>query len=183
MDQPEGNWKPVPGWESQYKVSFEGLVWSIPRSHVRGGLLKPVPRPSGYLYVCFYRDKKPVWRTVHSIVAEAFHGERPEGEEVRHYPDPDKLNNRADNLVYGTSGRNKLDLVEHGGHHGANKVNCVKHGTPLEMKPDGSQRFCRKCSNESTSRYYHRNKDRAMQWQRDRRAREREGGEANAEPV
>ena len=150
---------------------------------MRGGLLKPALRPNGYLYVCFYRDGNQVWRTVHSIVAEAFHGERPEGEEVRHYPDPDKLNNRADNLVYGTPGRNGLDTVEQGNHAGANKVNCVKHGTPLEMKPDGSQRFCRKCSNESTNRYYHRNKERAMQWQRDRRARKKNGGDANAQPV
>jgi len=103
--------------------------------------------------------------------------------EVRHFPDPDKTNNDKSNLLHGTPSQNCYDTVAQGNHQGANKENCDKHGTPLEVKPDGSQRFCRACSNESTGRYYRRNKEAAMQRQRERRARLKKGGDASGKPV
>lgn len=46
--------------------------------------------------------------TVHRLVAAAFLGPCPEGMEVRHL-DGNRLNNRADNLAYGTHRENILD--------------------------------------------------------------------------
>ena len=50
---------------------------------------------------------------VQHIVALAFLGERPERMDVRHI-DGDKLNNKVDNLNYGTRSENNYDITEHG---------------------------------------------------------------------
>lgn len=50
---------------------------------------------------------------VHTLVARMFIGPRPRGMEIRHL-DGDCLNNRADNLAYGTPSRNQRDRHWHG---------------------------------------------------------------------
>ena len=62
-------------------------------------------------------------RTVHSLVAEAFIGARPEGMEICH-SDGDPTNNHLDNLRYGTPSDNTLDKVRHGTHNNAVKTHC-----------------------------------------------------------
>lgn len=51
--------------------------------------------------------------SVHRIICAAFHGECPDGMEVRHL-DGDPLNNRPDNLAWGTRTENAADRVRHG---------------------------------------------------------------------
>lgn len=63
---------------------------------VKGGINK-----DGYRYVQLIRDEKRRHITIHSLVAEVFIGERPNGYVIDHI-DRDKLNNNLTNLRYTT---------------------------------------------------------------------------------
>lgn len=68
--------------------------------------------------------RKHVGRTVHSLVAEVFIGPRPDGLEIRHL-DGDNMNNRVENLAYGTHRENERDKIRHGtSQHGENNHQC-----------------------------------------------------------
>jgi hypothetical protein len=66
-----------------------------------------------YLHFNIYRSPKWTQLSVHVVVCTAFHGPRPAGLLVRHL-DGDPLNNRADNLAWGTFEENEADKVAHG---------------------------------------------------------------------
>lgn len=115
-------WRPVEGYPG-YEVSDLGRVRSW-RSNGKGGGFRAAPRvfsPSkkrnGYLQVNLWRDGVRSTFTVHSLVAEAFIGPRPEGQECRHR-DGDKSNNRKSNLLWGTPSENSMDNVALGVHAG-----------------------------------------------------------------
>lgn len=104
-------WKPVVGHPG-YEVSDLGRVRSIDRQTLvvrKGKLLRPGRASHGYPTVALGRQS----RTVHSLVAEAFIGPRPEGQEVRHL-DGDRSNASLSNLRYGTPKENGADRVRHG---------------------------------------------------------------------
>lgn len=96
-------WKPVVGHPG-YEVSNVGRV----RSLLTCCILRPALN-RGYPAVCL-RGKT---RKVHALVAEAFIGPRPEGQEVRHY-NGDKRDARKRNLRYGTRAQNRADARRHG---------------------------------------------------------------------
>ena len=78
---------------------------------------------NGYKSVSMTRFDGEIKRVlVHRIVAMTFHGECPDGMEVRHL-DGDRLNNSADNLMYGTRSENRQDSEAHG-----TAPNGKKHG-------------------------------------------------------
>jgi hypothetical protein len=105
-------WRPIPGLP-YYEASNLGRIRSSQSgSHV---ILRGWLSGSGYRYVKIRQDGRPKDRTVHSLVAEAFYGPRPEGMEVRHL-DGTRLNNAADNLRWGTASENRYDSVRHGTH-------------------------------------------------------------------
>ena len=114
-------WKPVVGWENEYKVSDEGRVRSLPRLSI-GDFIRKVPGKimstpvdkQGYPTVILSAGRRRVAR-VHKLVAEAFIGPCPDKQEVRHL-DGVKANNTVANLAYGTSLENKADYLRH---HGA----------------------------------------------------------------
>jgi hypothetical protein len=86
---------------------------------LRGGRqLKPSPDNSfGYLKVTLKsKGRRPETRRVHKLVAEAFIGQCPAGEETRHGPDG-KTENGADHLSYGTPADNNEDRAIHGSYH------------------------------------------------------------------
>lgn len=63
-------------------------------------------------------------RTLHSLVAEAFLGPKPDwAKEIRHL-DGNKLNCSAENLAYGTRADNAQDRIRHGSHR---RGSAVKH--------------------------------------------------------
>lgn len=117
-------WRDVVGFEDAYQVSNLGRVRSKTRfvvmaasyksaEHVsrrNGRLLRPGKASKGYFTVSLGRGKS---RTVHSLVAEAFIGPRPEGYEVLHI-DGTRVNNCANNLRYGTRLENIMDAVNNG---------------------------------------------------------------------
>jgi hypothetical protein len=102
-------WLPVVGWEGFYEVSDLARVRSLPRrtrSGMRGGrILKQNPRRAGYMQVGLSREGEAANYDVHVLVAAAFLGPRPEGEEVCH-KNPGKLDNRASALEWGTRAKN-----------------------------------------------------------------------------
>lgn len=90
-------WKPIPSFPG-YWVSSAGEVRSP-----RGRLLAMTPNRA-------YRAVKikAVPRKVHALVAEAFLGPRPPGQEVRHL-NGNAADNRLKNLAYGTPRDNQMD--------------------------------------------------------------------------
>lgn len=99
-----------------YEVSNEGQVRrSVGGQGARAGkiLTWHTSTSTGYPDVRMTTNGKAVSIPVHRLVAWAFLGPRPEGMQVRHL-DGDKMNNRADNLAYGTAAENNKDKVVHG---------------------------------------------------------------------
>lgn len=99
-------WRDVVGFEGLYRVSSEGRV----RNARTGLTLKPGTGPSGYPTVALGRRNT---RTLHSLVADAFLGKTPEGQEVCHR-DGDRQNPKLSNLRFGTRSSNNLDTFDHG---------------------------------------------------------------------
>ena len=169
-------WLPVAGYVGLYAVSNHGRVESYHRTTPR--ILRPGRHVAGYDLVVLCQDGAQTSRTVHSLVLEAFAGLCPEGMESRHL-DGNPQNNRWEpggeeetraaggNLIYGTSGANNLDQVQHGTHNNASKEKCPEGhdytlgNTIVINAPDGSgqRRGCRKCR-ESRSKGYRDNEAR-----------------------
>jgi len=87
-----------------YYVSNLGRVKSITKGK-KGGkerILKALNSSNGYLEVDIYNEHV----LIHHLVAYAFLGPRPEGQEIDHL-DRNSLNNKADNLRYCTRSENK----------------------------------------------------------------------------
>jgi hypothetical protein len=72
--------------------------------------LRPGKIKSGHLIVVLGRQNV---RQLHRLVLEAFRGPCPRGMETRHLDD-DKLNNRIENLVWGTRSENIVDAYKNG---------------------------------------------------------------------
>lgn len=95
-------WKPVLGFEGRYEVSDLGRV----RSLITSKIMRLALSNCGYLRVGLTSSpKQQIGRTVHSLVAEAFIGPRPDGLVVNH-KDTNKHNNASSNLEYVTPQEN-----------------------------------------------------------------------------
>ena len=97
MAEPREIWQPVIGYEKIYEVSSFGNLRRVN---------KP-PRGLNNGYHSYNLSKNGEVRThrLHTLVAAAFLGERPEGLVIDHI-DGDKLNNNAENLRYVTQSDN-----------------------------------------------------------------------------
>ncbi len=113
-------WKPVPGWPD-YDVSSLGRVRSRrpfgPAS--RPNLIGSSKSDSQYVCVTLCDGKGRKKAYVAHLVLKAFVGPRPDGMQALHAPDPDRRNNRLDNLRWGTQGENNLDRLRNGSFAGA----------------------------------------------------------------
>lgn len=144
-------WRPVVGYPN-YEVSDDGQVRSRPRERTRGGVLKAARNRRGYWYVTLCREQDRHRMRVHQLVAEAFIGPRPPGQDVRHLDD-NKDDNRPGNLAYGTRRENLADAVRNGvplaaGENNARKTHCPQRhaytAANTYVGPDGKRR-CRTC--------------------------------------
>lgn len=112
-------WRTIPGFSADYEVSSMGRVRSY-RAH-GGKRRNELPRllatrigSKGYLRVGLQvASGKQEVCTVHSLVAAAFLGPRPEGQQVAH-GDGDPSNARLENLRYATPLENARDKHLHG---------------------------------------------------------------------
>lgn len=102
-------WKTPKSLKGYYKISEDGEVWRL-----RQGPGARINRPLsvrftkyGYRMVKITVDRDTKLRTVHSLVAEAFLGERPLGLVINHR-DGNHLNNHFTNLEYVTQRENVL---------------------------------------------------------------------------
>ena len=99
----------------RYEVCRDGTILSF--SRWRGNDTRALAHElndDGYPCVRVYINGKRCRRTVHSLVANAFHGPQPApSHEVRHL-DGNKLNPHADNLAWGTRKDNADDRTRHG---------------------------------------------------------------------
>ena len=108
-------WRDIPGWEGLYQASDSGEVRSLERRANTSRGSRKVPScilrqtPNGpYLSVSLYKEGKRKSVRVHSLVASAFLGLCPPGQEVLHGP-KGKEENSISNLSYGTHSENQLD--------------------------------------------------------------------------
>ena len=120
VDQGE-TWRAIPGFEG-YEVSDLGRVRSFRRHGGRGiGLMttprekKTRPNSAGYLVVTLQKPNGEGWGVyrIHSLVAAAFLGPRPDGMQVAH-ADGNRVNGRLSNLRYATPLENAKDKSLHG---------------------------------------------------------------------
>lgn len=128
-------WSPVKGWEGVYSVSSVGDVRRESKNSRgdSGHILKPFPDKHGHLYVTLSRPgEKKKRRSVHSLVSEAFIGERPEGYDINH-KDGCKVNNCYLNLEYATRSQN------------------LQHAYDTGLKNRGERFFCAKLSNANVA--------------------------------
>lgn len=143
-------WRPVLGWEGRYEVSSQGRVRSLVGRRPR--VLRPRPTRQGYPMVALYRDNVRRDVGIHLLVAEAFHGPRPEGLCVCHANDV-KHDNRPENLRFDTWSENQRDRVRNGTHELAARTHC-KRGhkfTPENTRIQAAAgrlpyRACRTCA-------------------------------------
>lgn len=115
-------WKQIAGYEGTYEVSSLGRVRSAPRTVKRSGhtmqiagrILAPAVNPvTKYLYVSLWRDGIGATVAVHRLVAEAFIGPCPEGQQCGHL-DGDRGNPTASNLCWVTRVENMSHKHIHG---------------------------------------------------------------------
>lgn len=155
-------WRPVVGWEGFYEVSSHGQVRSVARVIARTNgplpvqprVLKPQIKNGRHQSVTLRdtangRTERPY---IHRLVAEAFIP-NPDGFRVVRHLDDNPLDNRVENLAWGSQSDNMHDLVRNGNHPHAQKTHCPQ-GHPysganmwIGQRGDGSTfRMCRECS-------------------------------------
>ena len=118
-------YKDIPNYEGIYQVSNTGIVRRLKHWVTNSGLqnatgyfvpemiLKQQLDTKGYYQVSLSKEGKvKVW-SVHRLVMLAFVGELPAGMETRHL-NSNKLDNRLENLAYGTKAENMQDAVKVG---------------------------------------------------------------------
>jgi len=103
-------WRDVVGYEGVYSVSSLGRVRRDAggRGARAGRILADSPHPQGYQQVSLWRENSGAHRLVHCLVAEAFIGLPPDGQEVNHC-DGVKTHNWFGNLEY----RTRQGNIEH----------------------------------------------------------------------
>lgn len=151
-------WRAIPGFPA-YLVSDQGRVVSTKlwRGQVNREL-RGHTASFGYPCVHLYGSggaRNRTARSIHSLVAEAFIGPRPPGQEVRHL-DGDPKNCRLENLAYGTHVENERDKIRHGTNPGA-KPACINNHPFDEVNtyvdPRTGRRYCRPCTRVNSRRY------------------------------
>jgi hypothetical protein len=110
-------WLPVREYEGIYEISSIGRVRSLRKNR----LLSPWVSKKGYFIVDLTKEGVRTHRSIHSLVAEAFIGKRPNGLVIRHL-DGNPTNNIPENLAYGTQSENEQDSVRHGTHYRNHKL-------------------------------------------------------------
>lgn len=160
-------WCPVVGYEGYYSVSNIGRVRrDAGGPGARAGLVLRPKRnaKTGYLTVSLFRGGDGCSHTVHTLVAAAFIGVRPNGWTVNHI-DGDKLNNRPSNLEYVTRGDNARHAWETGLAR-KQPTHCpaghAYEGTNLIVRKTGSI-ACRECARRFNREYYRRTHNAAPQ--------------------
>lgn len=108
-----------------YAVSRDGRVWSCKGYHnncVPWHSLKLRTDKAGYAFIGLWKDRKQVFRKVHRLVWDTFHGHPPVGLEINHI-DGDKQNSSLSNLELVTH----LENMQHAHRNGLIKNRARGH--------------------------------------------------------
>lgn len=115
MEETEEKWKQVKDFPN-YEISTLGKLRRINlcKNSLKGlGFLNPKAGNQGYCKVTLYNLGKKIYKTIHSLVADAFLGRIPDGKEINHI-DGNKSNNCITNLEYVTPKENVLHAIKTG---------------------------------------------------------------------
>lgn len=114
-----------------YRFGTDGSVW-LKDPKGKWMRLRPAKNSKGYLSVGIkHPDGRRRMIQVHRLILEAFDGPCPPGMETRHFPDPDRTNNRPQNLSWSTRKKNHYDKKVQGTQcagetHGRHKLTWEK---------------------------------------------------------
>lgn len=100
-------------WAPGYFAGSDGNLYYTHRWSKKTFPLSPSRKSGSYFKGTLYVGGNPMFVDWHVVVAEAFHGPCPKGQEVRHR-DGDAHNNVPGNLLYGTRKDNMADKKRHG---------------------------------------------------------------------
>ncbi len=111
-------WKPIVGLEGVYEISVTAKVRRVGKAcgATQGAFLKPTLRPDGYYSIVLRNRGNDRRALLQGLVAAAFLGPRPEGQEVNHI-DRNPSNNRLSNLEYLTPKNNQIHAARTGSKH------------------------------------------------------------------
>lgn len=106
----------IPGLPG-YCADSLGNIWSVGSNWRNKGprIMRPTPASNGYLQVqVALGHQRRIPKTIHVLIATAFHGPKPTpAHQVRHL-DGTRTNNRPENLAWGTPAENSADRKAHG---------------------------------------------------------------------
>lgn len=149
-------WRPVLGFEGRYEVSDDGRVRSVTRTtKIRDGRQytfvgqeRKTFLVKGYPHLSIKRNGRHVNKYVHLLVCEAFYGPRPSPQHEARHLNGNPLDNRVENLAWGTKSENAQDTIRHGRNKELAKTHC-KYGHAFDAentisRPRGG-RWCRAC--------------------------------------
>ncbi len=96
-----------------YFVSEEGKVFST-RVNRELSPIRDWYGPTPYFYVCLYNGTEKKKYAIHKLVAEHFLPPKPFEEAVIRHLNCDSLDNKAENLVWGSKSEDRMDSVRIG---------------------------------------------------------------------
>ena len=128
----------IPSLNFLYEVSEDGRIVRNVKSKKQ---LKQIKDKGGYYRINTTLKKSQIHRTVHSLVAECWLGEKPEGYEIDHI-DRNSLNNHYKNLRYVTKSE-QMKNRDYGNLEELNKAKLEKAYQqtrhPLKLIKDGNE--------------------------------------------
>lgn len=152
-------WRPVVGYEGHYEVSDMGRVRSLTREvqHIdgvwhqkQGRILRQwIGTGNGYSYVSLKQGGTKANWCVHRLVALAFLGPQPEGQEVCH-GNGNRRDARLVNLRWDTHSANMFDRRRDGTDRNVAKTHCPRMhrlaGSNIQRDSTGASRHCKACN-------------------------------------
>lgn len=109
----------VEGTDGKYVAGDDGHIYCY--SKWKNNIHKPYPFQlgewtgnTGYLFVAFVQNGKVTSKMVHPLICTAFHGAKASPTLCALHYDGDKMNNKPNNLRWGTYAENEADKRRHG---------------------------------------------------------------------
>jgi hypothetical protein len=128
--------------------------------------MTPLVNRHGYKTVMIshgdFRRRVPI----HLLVCPTFHGMKPDWAQCVRHLNGDPMDNRPENLTWGTHAENMQDQIDHGHNAALNKTHC-KSGHPfneqntmvsIRSANGRPRRECRACKNQHARERHHRRK-------------------------
>lgn len=106
-------WKNIPEYEGLYQASNLGRIRNIHRLKTLGGILRPILDTGGHLQIGLYKNSKQKRLLIHRLILKTFISPCPSEMECRHL-DGNPVNNKLNNLKWGTRSENQQDSIRHG---------------------------------------------------------------------